>query len=107
MGVVSFCTGMYQTSDKAQEADNQEWINGIDFAHYILFYMTFIFVLYAFYLILLVTARAFDKYHAMPIAAVRDFVTSDYGWINKLVFDYSPISKVRDKFEYKIVYVLI
>lgn len=108
MGVVSFGIGMYQTSDEAQEADNQEWIVGVDFAHYILFYMAFFFVMHAFYLIFLAmtTAKAFDKYHAMPIAMVRDLVPLDYGWANTFLFNHSPISKVREKFEYKVIYVL-
>jgi hypothetical protein len=108
MGVVSFCIGMYQTTDEAQQADDQEWIIGVDFAHYILFYMAFFFVMHAFYLIFLAmsTAKAFDRYHAMEIADVRDLVPPNYGWFNTFLFNYSPVSKIREKFEFKITYVL-
>lgn len=108
MGVVSFCIGMYNTTDEAHRQANQEWIIGIDFAHYILFYMAFFFVLHAFYLIFLAmeTAKQFDKFHSMTIANVRALVPPDYSWFNELIFNYSPVSKVRDSFEFKIVHVL-
>ena len=108
MGVVSFAIGMYETTSQSHSPKNAEWIVGIDFAHYVLFYLAFFFVIHAFYLIIIsiLGAKDNDKVYALTIHEVRDMLPQDASWWTKFIFNYSPISAIRDKFEFKIYHVL-
>lgn len=108
MGVVSFAIGMYLTTDEAHQSGSQKWIIGVDFAHYILFYMAFFFVMHVFYLIFLAMryAKEYDRCNSMSIQNVQNLMPSDSSLFSKLMFKYSPVSRTREVFEFKVIHVL-
>jgi hypothetical protein len=74
----------------------------------VLFYLAFFFVIHAFYLIVIsiLGAKDNDRLYALSIRDVRDLIPPDASWLTKFIFNHSPISAIREKFEFKIYHVL-
>lgn len=111
MGVISFSIVMYQAS-KPDDLSAQESsaIESIDFAHIVLFYMTFFFVLHAFYLIRI----SIDNFHrnrvhyAETAASLLQKLAAVEGrpwWSPARLLYHSEffLTPLREKVEFKVV----
>eukprot|EP01033_Poteriospumella_lacustris_P012501 gene12501-8937_t len=111
MGVISFSIVMYQASkpDNLSEQESSA-IESIDFAHIVLFYMTFFFVLHAFYLIRI----SIDNFHrnrvhyaetAASLLQKIDAVERRPWWSPARLLYHSEffLTALRDKVEFKVV----
>ena len=65
MGMLTFCVMMYEAVPRDEEDEKEKaWLEAIDFSHVYLFYVTFFFVLHAFYLMIM-SVSAVSEYRLM------------------------------------------
>ena len=65
MGMLTFCVMMYEAVPRNEEdVEEREWMESIDFSHVYLFFVTFFFVMHAFYL-MVKSVSAVSEYRLM------------------------------------------
>jgi hypothetical protein len=112
MGLVTFCVIMYEaTPDGGISEDEENWISAIDFSHVYLFFVTFFFVMHAFYLMFMsmwssssyrsmFTEKTIDLY-----AALEKVKASSW---DRFLFSVKelPLCSVRNRVEFSIIHSL-
>lgn len=108
MGLVSFSVVMYETSEISHQ--NISYINAIDFAHILLFFMALFYVLHAFLLIRLSgsASEEYTTFHFNNIEQILKDVTAHVSVRWRKFFyhiDLIPGSRVRDVVEFKMLHI--
>ena len=109
MGMLTFCVMMYEAIPKEEEPySNEEWLASIDFSHVYLFFVTFFFVLHAFYFMMM-SVSAVSEYRLMfsektagligSLQEVRDSCLGSFLFSLKLL----PLSKIRYHAEFSLL----
>lgn len=74
MGMLTFCVMMYEAVPRNEEdIVEEEWLAAIDFSHVYLFFVTFFFVLHAFYLMMM-SVSAVSEYRLMFSEKTTDVI---------------------------------
>eukprot|EP00597_Dinobryon_sp_UTEXLB2267_P015777 CAMPEP_0170113682 /NCGR_PEP_ID=MMETSP0020_2-20130122/10103_1 /TAXON_ID=98059 /ORGANISM="Dinobryon sp., Strain UTEXLB2267" /LENGTH=1358 /DNA_ID=CAMNT_0010340223 /DNA_START=228 /DNA_END=4304 /DNA_ORIENTATION=+ len=107
MGLVSFTVIMIEASKKEDPNHHDDWIVGIDFSHIVIFFLTFFFVIHAFYLMWTSVSCAstyrkmFSEKRSELISSISDM--KDQPLIRYLFqFNYLPLSNLRDRVEFNL-----
>ena len=105
MGVVSFTILMLESS-KETPVDHT-WIEGVDFAHVVLFYVSILFVFHAFYIMFISfrVRKEYVKFHAIPFyEMLSELNVMSQSRFRSMLFDFPilPLSSTRGKAEFKI-----
>jgi len=114
MGLVSFTiimSGAFQTTAQANSNTAHTWLAAVDFAHILLFFLTFFFVAHACYLMRKSMLSSF-KYHGIMgeptadlISAVENCSKDSFGrFLYQL--NYLPLSNLKDRVELRFVNTL-
>uniref|UniRef100_A0A7S3H5P2 EF-hand domain-containing protein n=1 Tax=Spumella elongata TaxID=89044 RepID=A0A7S3H5P2_9STRA len=112
MGLVTFCVIMYEATPTGGISETEEdWINAIDFSHVYLFFVTFFFVMHAFYLMFM-SVWSSSSYRSMftektvDLMAVLNKVKSN--WWDKFLFNVKalPLCSVRNRVEFSMIHSL-
>ena len=112
MGLVTFCVIMYEAKqDGAVSETVENWITAIDFSHVYLFFVTFFFVMHAFYLMFMSVWSA-SSYRSMFTEKTLDLL----GSLEKVkassyeAFLFSvkqlPLCSVRNRVEFSMIHSL-
>lgn len=112
MGLVTFCVIMYEAAPDGGVTETEEdWINAIDFSHVYLFFVTFFFVMHAFYLMFMSVWSA-SRYRSMftektldLLAALEKVKASTY---DRFLFSVKqlPLCSVRNRVEFSMIHSL-
>ena len=107
--VISFALAMYQASKPPRAA--QAWINVLDFVGYVIFFVAIFFVAHALYIMIVSihSSKEYARFHIMTISELLEQTSSatESHFRNVLYrLRYLPVSYVRSKAEFKIIYVL-
>jgi hypothetical protein len=112
MGLVTFCVIMYEASiDGGISEDEETWISAIDFSHVYLFFVTFFFVMHAFYLMFM-SMWSSSSYRSMFTektidlhAALEKIKSSTW---DRFLFSVKelPLCSVRNRVEFSIIHSL-
>ncbi|KAJ1411915.1 hypothetical protein B484DRAFT_482584 [Ochromonadaceae sp. CCMP2298] len=112
MGLVTFCVVMFEATTEGGVSHGQEnWINGIDFAHVYLFFVTVFFVMHAFYLMAMSVSAA-SEYHQRFTEKNADLIETLEGvrsnYFSSALFNFSllPLSSVRSRVEFSLLHSL-
>lgn len=109
MGVVSFIVIMIQAARTADSYDlaqkGSDWILGIDYSHIVLFFLTFFFVVHAFYFMrqsILSASRYRNMYSVTLPNLIKEleFVQANPQSSFFYYLQYLPLSHLRDKVEF-------
>jgi hypothetical protein len=112
MGLVTFCVIMYEAAPEGGVSETEEtWLSAIDFSHVFLFFVTFFFVMHAFYLMIMSVWSA-SGYRSMftektiDLLAVLEKVQAN-AW-ESFLFSISqlPVSSVRNRVEFSLLHSL-
>jgi hypothetical protein len=111
MGLVSFAIAMYETSETAHVSASHDWIVGVDFAHILLFFLTFFLVAHAFYLMResIVCSQYYVKNYFHDITLlVHDIKKTKEKFLSRFLYhlNFLPLSSVRDKAEFLLIHSL-
>lgn len=112
MGLVTFCVIMYEATPDGGITENEEsWISAIDFSHVYLFFVTFFFVMHAFYLMFM-SVWSSSTYRAMFTEKTKDLISAvetvkASRW-SSFLFNVKefPLSSVRNRVEFSIIHAL-
>jgi hypothetical protein len=112
MGLVTFCVIMYEaTPDGGITEDEENWLSAIDFSHVYLFFVTFFFVMHAFYLMFMsmwssasyrsmFTEKTVDLYAALQKIKANSWDSFLFS-VKEL-----PLCSVRNRVEFSIIHAL-
>ncbi len=112
MGLVTFCVIMYEATPTGGISETEEdWINAIDFSHVYLFFVTFFFVMHAFYLMFM-SVWSSSSYRSMftektvDLMAVLNKVKGN--WWDRFLFNVKalPLCSVRNRVEFSMIHSL-
>lgn len=109
MGMLTFCVMMYEASPEEENDPNaEEWLAAIDFSHVYLFFVTFFFVLHAFYL-MIKSATAASEYRLLFSESTTTVIDRLRGakesWLGSCLFSMKllPISSARYHAEFSMI----
>lgn len=111
MGLVSFTVIMLEASDVTSQDGAEEWLVGVDFAHILIFYVTFFLVAHAFFLLRtsIISSR---KYRRMFYETAESLLTDVSQLRKNRVFSglynfvYLPLSSSRENVEFYMIHQL-
>lgn len=112
MGLVSFTIIMAEALQKNSESHNpnyERWIEGIEFSHILIFYLTFFFVAHAFYLMRtsVVCARKYRQRFCEKPKHLIDKVENQTDQEKLLyTFTYMPFQDLRTRVEFQLIHFL-
>jgi hypothetical protein len=112
MGLVTFCVIMYEATPTGGISEDEEtWITAIDFSHVYLFFVTFFFVMHAFYLMFMsvwssTTYRSMFTEKTLDLAAALEKTKAN--WWENFLFSVKelPLCSVRNRVEFSIIHAL-
>ena len=112
MGLVTFAVIMYEAEHAhGVTSDEEKWLEAIDFSHIFLFFVTFFFVLHAFFL-MYQSSQAAKKYRGMFCEETSDLVdkveaVQNNCWSRRMFnLKFLPLSNVRDRVEFSLIHSL-
>ena len=112
MGLVTFCVIMYEAAPDGGITEAEEnWISAIDFSHVYLFFVTFFFVMHAFYLMFMSVWSA-SRYRSMFTEKTIDLVgaveKAKANWWDSFLFSIKelPVCNLRNRVEFSIIHSL-
>ena len=114
MGLVSFIvviTESAQTKALAESEKGHTWFLAIDFSHILLFFVTFFFVVHAFYLMRasIISGAKYKFMFGEPMEELIDAVEdAKKDRLKRFLFnfDFLPLSSIRERVEFRLVHVL-
>jgi len=112
MGLVTFCVIMYEATPTGGISETEEsWISAIDFSHVYLFFVTFFFVMHAFYLMFM-SVWSSSSYRSMFTEKTSDLAIAlekvKSNWWDRFLFSVKelPLCSVRNRVEFSIIHSL-
>lgn len=111
MGLVSFTIVMITATQKTQHITNPtvtEWITSVDYSHILLFFLTFFFVIHAFYLMrkAILCGTDYRKSAKMKLSdLIQEMKKLQDRKVDSMLFQlqYIPFSQIRDHIEFYLL----
>lgn len=112
VGVGSFTIAMFQAANPSAAVKHENWILAIDFASFLLFYMSLFSVAHSIFIMMLSmrASRSYERNAALTVADTLQLIeknNSNFFYSLMYKMRYLPYAgKVREQVEFKVIYAL-